>query len=607
MKKYLPYIFIFLGIIISTFVWDLIKFPYDSGNLINGNYSANKISPLNDTFRGLFFIFFPIAIYIIAQININKSNLFLSFNTNNENFIRQSTTHIEVNIISLIIFAFIIFEFFSLNYQNFISKIDVHHEGMLLSAPVNYYFKNKLWLGTHYDYGFIGNNISIIFSYIFGEYSIGINRFSKIGLILLNKVLIVLLCRKIVINISEFRNKGLIFFIFCLSCLSLASFYEDVTPFHQRIFVFLIFFLFLIEVLTSSKKNKFISVLTGLFSSISILFYIDIGTYINALIFLAIIFLLYQKDFKNIFYISLGIILSWLIFYLIIPNDEIIEFIYQYRFIINVSDYLLGIEFPKPFSDGATRHTKALLMIILSGVLLFNYFFNKKISETNSSKIILLFVFISSIIFFKSGLMRSDGPHIKYTSGFYTFVIFFFIYYYLYRLIKNNRIYLKIENLFFQRKYLFSLVVIVLCIGIFLKNSTNIKNVFNLEKNFYALTKVSDDDFLSSEYKEFIEYFKNISINDACVQQFTDDNALPYLLDKPTCTQFYVNAHILNGWTENKFIEQLKSNKPEYIVYSSEINWFKEKNNAPNAKKYILDNYFLFNQIKYWQIYKIIK
>ena len=148
MKKYLPYIFIFLGIIISTFVWDLIKFPYDSGNLINGNYSANKISPLNDTFRGLFFIFFPIAIYIIAQININKSNLFLSFNTNNENFIRQSTTHIEVNIISLIIFAFIIFEFFSLNYQNFISKIDVHHEGMLLSAPVNYYFKNKLWLGT---------------------------------------------------------------------------------------------------------------------------------------------------------------------------------------------------------------------------------------------------------------------------------------------------------------------------------------------------------------------------------------------------------------------------------------------------------------------------
>ena len=104
MKKYLPYIFIFLGIVISTLVWDLIKFPYDSENLINGNYSANKINPLNDTVRGLFFIFFPILIYIISQINFNKSNLLLSFDTNNENFIDQSKNSIEINIISLIIF-----------------------------------------------------------------------------------------------------------------------------------------------------------------------------------------------------------------------------------------------------------------------------------------------------------------------------------------------------------------------------------------------------------------------------------------------------------------------------------------------------------------------
>ena len=35
MKKYLPYMLVFLGIIISTFAWDLIKFPYDNENLIN--------------------------------------------------------------------------------------------------------------------------------------------------------------------------------------------------------------------------------------------------------------------------------------------------------------------------------------------------------------------------------------------------------------------------------------------------------------------------------------------------------------------------------------------------------------------------------------------
>ena len=76
------------------------------------------------------------------------------------------------------------------------------------------------------------------------------------------------------------------------------------------------------------------------------------------------------------------------------------------------------------------------------------------------------------------------------------------------------------------------------------------------------------------------------------------------MLNKPTCTQFYVNSHIINGLTEKKFINQLKKSKPEYIVYTSEINWFKERNNAPNAEKYILNNYYLFNKFKYWQIYK---
>ena len=60
------------------------------------------------------------------------------------------------------------------------------------------------------------------------------------------------------------------------------------------------------------------------------------------------------------------------------PINELKEFINQYIFIINISDYLIGIEFPTPFSDKSTRHTKALLLIILSGVLLINYVFNKK-------------------------------------------------------------------------------------------------------------------------------------------------------------------------------------------------------------------------------------
>ena len=606
MKKYFPYASLTVAIVISFLLWDFIKFPYDNENTIIGEYSVKKFNPLNDTVRGIFFIFFPLLIYTLVQLRFNRDQYIINkkiLDTDYPNFYTSQ----NINLISIILILFVIIEFFSLNYLNFISNIDVHHEGTYLSAPINYLFKDGLWLATHFDYGLIGNNINLIFSNYVGEISIGQNRFIKTFLILINKILIILLCRKIIINTKEFKNKNLVFFIFSFVCISLADFNENVNPFHPRIFIFLIFFLFLIEILTSDKK-KFSSIIVGLFSSFSAIFYFDIGVYINAIIIISLIFLIYLKKYENLIFALSGLVLSWVIFYIFLPKEEIIEFFYQYNFIINISDYLLGIEFPKPFSDGATRHTKALLLIIFAGIFLFNFLFSKDVKENSSSKLILLFLFISSIIFFKSGLMRSDNPHIKYTSGIYTLIFLFFTIFFIYRKIKSNKFFIKVEKLFLDKKKIIILIISVFFIYNFKNhnnNLNNIGNIFDSNKNFYALTKVPDKKFLDKRYIEFLNSFKKISNKDKCVQSFTDDNAIPYFLKKPTCTQFYVNAHIVNGWTENKFINQLKLSRPLHIIYSSQINWFKNRNNAPNAKKFILENYSLFKKIHSWEIYKL--
>ena len=34
------------------------------------------------------------------------------------------------------------------------------------------------------------------------------------------------------------------------------------------------------------------------------------------------------------------------------------------------------------------------------------------------------------------------------------------------------------------------------------------------------------------------------------------------------------------------------------------INWFKARNNAPNADKFILDNYFLYKDLSPWIVFK---
>jgi hypothetical protein len=600
MKKSFPWLLLIFGILFSTIIWSYFSFPYDQSNTIIGEYSEGKMNPLNDTFRGLFFIFFPLFLYLITFYKLNKQNIDYELFKINENEIKKK----NINFLTLILIVFCLLEFLSLDYQNFLGDLDSHHEGTFLSAQLNLKYKNNFWIGTFYDYGFLGNSIGVFFNYLFGDYTIGIQRFTFKFLIFFNKILLILICRKIINSINLTKNIEVLYLIFSLSTISLASLYDHVTPFHSRIFIYLIFTLIIFEIVSSQKNNFILSFIAGSFSIVSLLFYWDIGTYINLLLIFTLIYFFLLKKNNNLKIIIFGIISSWLIFYLLIPNNEFKEFINQYIIIINISDYLLGIEFPKPFSEKSTRHTKALLLIILSGVFLINFIFNKSKNESNLSKFILIFLFVSAIIFFKSGLMRSDGPHIKYTSGLYTLLIFFFISYYLIYFLNNFYFLDKINRLFEKQIFTLIMTLIVGFVFFFQNNITNISNIFNPNKNFYKLTKIDDSEFLNQDYLKFIKVYKNLTKNENCIQQFTDDNAIPYLVNKPTCTKYYVNGHIINNWTENDFIKELQESNPNYLLYSSKINWFKSRNNAPNADKFILDNYFLYEDLSPWIIYK---
>ncbi len=600
MKKYFSWLFLIFGIIFSTIIWSYFSFPYDQTNSIIGQYSVKEINPINDTFRGIFFIFFPLFLYMAVLYKTDKQNL----NFEIFKIYRTDIKKNNINFLSLILIIFCFIEFLSLDYKNFLGALDSHHEGTFLSAQLNLKSKNNFWVGTFYDYGFLGNNIGILFNQIFGDYTIGIQRFSFKFLILFNKILLIFICRKIINHINLTKNIEILYIVFCLSTLSLASLYDHVTPFHSRIFIYLLFTIIIFTIASSNKSNFLLSFIAGSFSTISILFYWDIGTYVNLLLLFVLIYLYFLKKHSDVKIMLIGIASSWLVFYILIPNNEFKEFINQYFIIINVSDYLLGIEYPKPFSDKSSRYTKALLLIILTGVFLINFIFNKLKNENHVSKFLLLFLFISAIIFFKSGLMRSDSPHIKYTSGLYMLLIFFFISNHLIYFLNNLKFLNKINNLFKKKSSSVILTFIICFLFLFQNNYQNILNIFNPNKNFYKITKISDNEFLNKDYIEFIRTYRNLTKNDNCVQQFTDDNAIPYLVNKPTCTKYYVSGHIINKWTESNFIEELQASDPNYILYSSKINWFKSRNNAPNADKFILDNYFLYEDLSPWIIYK---
>ena len=108
-------------------------------------------------------------------------------------------------------------------------------------------------------------------------------------------------CKKIGISSNYINQKEILFITFSLLTLSLASFYENVTPFHKRIFIYLIFTLLVFNTVLTNYRNTLIHIIIGSFSLFSILFYWDIGTYINLLLFIFLFYLILIKKFISIY------------------------------------------------------------------------------------------------------------------------------------------------------------------------------------------------------------------------------------------------------------------------------------------------------------------
>ena len=124
--------------------------------------------------------------------------------------------------------------------------------------------------------------------------------------------------------------------------------------------------------------------------------------------------------------------------------------------------------------------------------------------------------------------------------------------------------------------------------------------------------KYSAIDF--DEDKRFIEYYRDLTKEDKCVQNLTEYLVLSYFLKKPTCTKFYNSQFIQHNINDDNFIIQLKKNSPNYILYSSPIIHLDKFGNLqqdnlikgiPNVEKFIKENYsFYESYLDKWVIYK---
>ena len=591
-----------------SYFWEFIKIPFDTSITINGEHYLPQLhNPLNDSIRFIMFVFIPLFGYLIYNFIINQTKFFIFFKNNFLILEKNSNnfyTNKDLSKISFIFFIFLFVEFLSLDFKKFISEIDMFHEGLWLTASSNKIYTNEFWKSSYIGRGLFGNFYNYFAWKIFDTNTVGISRYIPLIFTLLNKLILILIAKSLI----EKTNSDKIiknFFFIILGFLVIDLFNYDISAgSYFRLFLLLVLTLLLLKYFETFEKTSFSIFVIGLLSSISLFWFIDIGFFVNFVILFLFIFLFLNKLYTNITLLTVSIILGWTFFYINLGKIEFIEFIINTYNIIETIEYIQGLIYPTPFFSKDTRSTKALLIILLTGLLIINILINKKNKNSFNLKLSLIFLFLISCVSFKIALSRSDTVHIK-AGLLLSHIPFYFIL--IKYLIENYKIinYLKRTNI--PKNFFLILIFIIFSIFMFLKNeNTNIKNISNFYSSSKSLINKNDFSFVNNDYKEFIIYYRNLIQDEKCVLIFTNENALPYFLKKPTCSKFYTAYTSSPESLQKRFVEEIRDKIPSYVVYESQIDYYDKPNVTLNiVNNYILDNYTLLEKINKWTIYKI--
>ena len=586
-------------IIFVAKIWGFIKLPYKDPSII-GTYSINEFNSTNDILRYLIFTLLPVSFFLLFKIFFEKKEIkkiIFEIGLTSE---RKYNNDFAIKCSLAIILLFLILEFLSINFP--LHAIDFLHEGQVLSSAYKSLLDGSLWSGSYVTVGIFYETLSSKFIWSFFDLeSIGLSRYPPIFFTLVIKFLFIILLFKITkfLDLNTFYKN--IFFIIS-SFISLTFLDYDIPSVdiisYREIPVIMISILF-VDYLQSIKWKKYILILLALVAVTSMFWSIDRGLVCNLLILSIIFFLILTKRYNDLAILFLSVIFFNLLFFLML-GDEFHYFISNTTSIIKEMGYIHGLIHPEPFSNelNSSRATKTLISIIIILIISLNLFFKENKLFSIEFKTFLLFLSIVSFFSYIYALGRSDGPHIKHV---FAHQLFFFTIYFTY-LFLSFIMNLNKLNFLFRLK---NIIIPILLVSILFPLNLNIKNILDYSDRFNEYIKLPDKKFLNKNDVNAIDKIKSIVSQYDCVQLFSNDAALLYLLKKKSCTKYYFIWSVGSSNNQKKLVRDFKNTKL-IISKGTPFAWdLSVSQKLPIVDNYIDQNFYIDQKIKDWEILKI--
>ena len=602
---------LFLSFLFSIFLWPKIILPYTNLHNVAGIYDNLKYSSHNDVTRYIFFIGFPVLTFFISLLLFKKEKM-IHFNdlfkSNNEFFIVNKDQK-KVLFFSFIIFGFyILIEFLSLGVPDM--KIDRVHDGDYLTAAMNYLLTNKIWSSSYAVHGASMSIYPNIMWKIFNVESIGAFRLFPVFMAILVKSFSLYFAFQLtnIVNVKD-SFKVIFFILFSFLILSMSDFDVLVGGYNLISFrdLYLIFFLILLFNIIILKKNNYINIfLITIIPSLTMLLHTDIGIYLNFTLIFLIIYFYFSKKNKN-WFIILIIAIFWLLTLKYMGLNDFKLFFKNILILTSSIDYLMGNPYPEPFFDTtgskhASRATKGLVLQLIAGLLVTYKVFIKNDNIENKKKVFFIFLFILSFIFYRNALGRSDSYHIRMSSDLPILIISFFTIEYF--LMNMQKIFIfskdKITN------YI-TLVIFLLTISYLGFSKFNYSNIKNIQNRYSEFVRHEDSYFMNNDTINIINYLKEVTKDEKCIENFTYDLSIPFFLKKTSCTPYYSSWLASPTVLQQDYIKRLKIAKPNYIIYKSKhfVDNLHVYERLELVNSYIIRNYDFHINIDDFLIYKL--
>ena len=508
----------------------------------------------------------------------------------------QSTS--KIYLVNLFFIFILVLEFLSLSFPT--TTLDIFHEGQKLSSAYKGLLDGSLWSGSYITTGIINENLGARFIWmIFNHESIGSVRLLELIYILIFKIL--LICLIYETTKKNFFSENLKLFYFLLTSL-ISLFFIDYDlstgdSFSYRDIPIIISLVIFFRYINNIDRIYFPLIFLGLLSVVSFLWSIDRALIVFLLLILICFYLLINKKYINFFLLIFSVIIFWTLTYIFL-GKEFNYFIENTFSILKNINYIFGIIHPAPFSDmqNSSRATKSLLLIVFSILISFSFLFSKKLKYSWHFKVLIITLSFVSFCSYIYALGRSDGGHIKQTTG---IILLFYLVFTFYSLIRYFEK-LNLNHQFKDNFILFSNIILI--IFFLLSVEININKTMNYSQRIKQYIHLNDNSFLSKEQTYFVEQMEPITRNYQCLQLFTYDAALPYLLKKPNCSRYYFIYSVGSLKDQKNLIEEMKNTK--LAIYSGQTdNWgFKPQKKLPLVDNYINSNFLDNIKILNWEV-----